>query len=274
MLDDASLKSNVFGNGYPVRYFGYGRTALYEALRLLGLGRTDSVLIPAYICREVLAPINAVGARPVFYDVAPSFSPLRSWKEWPVAKAVLAVNYFGIPQPLEQFEKYCSHYGAILIEDNAHGFLSKADDGRLLGFRGDMGIFSMRKSISMADGAALVVRHAELILRLSPQLASTKSVRTPAAAIHEIRGKARLTASFAIAKKARRIWRRWNTGFDMPLSTVEDELNMPAVSAPHADLFRTLNSIDPSMEIARRRELFFRVNELVTQFDHESEPNF
>ena len=57
-----------------VRHYAYGRQALTEALRLAGAaGKT--VLLPAFICREVLSAVAAAGVRPAFYAVAPDLTP-------------------------------------------------------------------------------------------------------------------------------------------------------------------------------------------------------
>ena len=70
-------------------------------------------------------------------------------------KAVLAVNYFGFAQDLAPFREYCLRTGATLVEDNAHGFLSKDASGVLLGTRADLGITSIRKTFRLVNGAAL-----------------------------------------------------------------------------------------------------------------------
>mgnify|MGYP001561324583 CR=1 FL=1 len=115
-------------------------------------------MLPGLICQEVLASLAAVGARPSFYHVDErlhaDLTSVREAGAVPV-RAVVAVNYFGFPQPLEAIRELCRTWGAGLIEDNAHGFLST--DGRTpLGRRGDAGIFSLRKSLLMPNGAALV----------------------------------------------------------------------------------------------------------------------
>ena len=45
-------------NSDHVRFFSLARYALSEALRVSGVGDTDYILIPEYICRDIIAPIN------------------------------------------------------------------------------------------------------------------------------------------------------------------------------------------------------------------------
>jgi hypothetical protein len=68
---------------------------------------------------------------------------------------VVAVNYFGFPQELAPFKEWCAERGARLIEDNAHGFLSAAGADPL-GRRGDFGVLSLRKTLALPNGAALI----------------------------------------------------------------------------------------------------------------------
>lgn len=140
------------------RFYAYGRQALAEALRRAGVSAGDRVLMPGLIGRGVLASVEAVGARPVFYAVdeslgvdAKSLEQVRGHD----IRAAVAVNYFGFPQTLAPLRDWCCAHGALLIEDNAHGFLSS--DGEVpLGRRGDMGVFSLFKTVSLPNGAALV----------------------------------------------------------------------------------------------------------------------
>jgi len=49
-----------------IRYFSLGRFAIREALSLIGVGAGDSVMLPSYICRDVLASVHERGAKPIF----------------------------------------------------------------------------------------------------------------------------------------------------------------------------------------------------------------
>lgn len=139
-------------------FFGYGRQALAEGLLRLRIDRGDEVLLPGFVCRDVLASLAAVGAIPRFYDVnealqieLPSLIAAATTR----TRAALVVNYFGFPQPLKALKDWCTTRGVAVVEDNAHGFLS--EDGSMpLGLRGDLGVFSLRKTLSIPNGAALV----------------------------------------------------------------------------------------------------------------------
>lgn len=138
-------------------YYAYGRQALAEALRRGGVRPGDVVALPGLICREILASVAAMGALPRYYDVGTNLVADHAGVARAAvgARAIVAVNYFGFPQPLGPFRAASAATGAVLVEDNAHGFLS-ADESEPLGRRGDFGVFSLRKSLALPNGAALV----------------------------------------------------------------------------------------------------------------------
>jgi hypothetical protein len=66
------------------------------------------------------------------------------------------VNYFGFPQANRRLAAWCRERGVVVIEDNAHGYLS-ADGDQPLGLSGDLSVFSLRKTLPIPYGAALVI---------------------------------------------------------------------------------------------------------------------
>src|SRR5437867_7872968 len=48
--------------------FFWARNAIYHSLAALGISPGEDVLVPSYICRAAVEPIEAYGARPVFYS--------------------------------------------------------------------------------------------------------------------------------------------------------------------------------------------------------------
>jgi perosamine synthetase len=140
------------------RYFGYGRQALAEAIRSAGCGTGDDILVPGFICAEALASLAATGSIPRFYEVDDMLRVRMPASDDPASRnvrAVIVVNYFGFPQPLDAVREWCQGHNAVLIEDNAHGFLSEEGNSPL-GRRGDLGVFSIRKTLAIPNGAALV----------------------------------------------------------------------------------------------------------------------
>jgi len=241
-----------------VRYFRLGRHALLAALNILQMRPGDVVLVPAFICRDLLAPIHALSAIPVFYEVDRTMRPVNLPNIEGV-RALLAVNYFGFPQDLTPFRLYCKQHDAALIEDNAHGYFSSDETGLLLGSRGDLGIFSMRKTFALPDGAMLMVNDAKLQDHIpvqlpcrSESLSSDYWIKHGLAWIQRRTGLRLLMAGQDFA----RLLRKWHTGHAIAPLLPESEFDMPPYPAPHCRSIDALPNLDQGKEIARRRRLY------------------
>ena len=157
LLNRGEVKSYVFCS--------YGRIALLDGLRLLACEEGSNILLPSYICRVALEPFHELGIEARFYTVSLNLRPdIADIKEKidKKTKGILAVNYFGFPQHLEEIQNICHEYRLYLIEDNAHGFLSQ-NNSRLLGTFGDIGFSSFWKFLPVPNGAVLFVNNDELI---------------------------------------------------------------------------------------------------------------
>lgn len=229
-----------------LRHYAYGRQALAEALRLAGAAG-KAVLLPAFICREVLSAVAAAGARPAFYGVGPDLAPEEEPRRWPDAAAVLAADYFGWPQDLTPFEAYARRTGAVVVEDAAHALFSRDAAGRALGSRAPLGILSPRKSLPLPNGGTLVASDPSLAARLPPQAAFEPAPgRRPAlkAAARPLLG----LAGARFAHAALTAWRSARAG-------AESETALPE-AAPCPELGRPLVCADPAIEASRRRALW------------------
>ena len=143
-----------------LRYFSLGRFAMRDALLYTGIKSGDTVLLPEFICRDLLSAVAEVGAKSVFYQVDQTLKPVHLDSTLR-PKVIIAVNYFGFAQDLKVFREFADNTGAIVIEDNAHGFLSRDEDGHLLGYREQFGITSFRKTLNVENGAFLATSLAE-----------------------------------------------------------------------------------------------------------------
>lgn len=153
-------------DGEAVSLYGYGRLALRDGLRCLGLRAGDGVLVPSVLCRSALLPFEALGLEVDSYDVDEALRPCLRHAEsllGPRTRAVMLVHYFGYPQDPEPMLEFARTRGLALIEDNTHGFLSRRGD-RYLGTFGDIAVFSFRKTLAVPNGAALVLNRRDLTL--------------------------------------------------------------------------------------------------------------
>lgn len=242
------------------RYYSLARYALLDALQLSGVGQGRRVLLPSFICRDLLAPITRLGATPCWYEVTSGLTAAGSPDTWPEADAVLAVNYFGFPQDLSPFVDYATRTGAGIVEDNAHGYLSRDTKGRWLGTRASLGLFSLRKTLRIPDGAALLINDDALLTGLPEQLPFDGSGVNPAQALKASLRRIPLIGSglLRIATLLAREIRKRKTGSEIPLSDPLSETQIPSSPNPWAGLGKALTDCDGDAEIARRREAYSR----------------
>jgi hypothetical protein len=170
------------------------------------------------------------------------------------------VNYFGFPQPLAPFRAWGRARGAALVEDNAHGFLS-ADGAAPLGRRGDLGVFSLRKTLALPNGAALVDNRSGAT-SLAAAGAYRVSARTAErryrakAAVKRLMGVGGVGVARGVVT-AIRLARLVVTGSALPRPAPDAETAMPQETfAPLAA--RLLTRLDIEAERARRHALFAR----------------
>ena len=154
LLDDAD-----------VRLVTSGRIAIGLALRALGVGPGDVVLVPAYHSPSMVPPAHWCGATVAFYRVRPDTAPDLDDVEAKIAagrvKAILATHFFGIPQDFAPLRALCDRHGIGLVEDCAHCFFG-ARDGVAVGSTGDYAIGSTMKFFPIYEGGCLVSRRHRL----------------------------------------------------------------------------------------------------------------
>lgn len=141
-----------------LRLVSSGRVALGLALRELGVGADDTVLLPAWHSLSMVGPVRAGGAAPRFYrigaDTTPDLNDAGALLD-PTVKAIVVVHYFGFPQDLAPVRAWCDTHGVALIEDCAHCFFGERD-GRAVGSLGDYAIASSMKFFPLYEGGCLV----------------------------------------------------------------------------------------------------------------------
>ena len=133
-----------------------GRDALSLAVSCLELKPEDTVLLPAYLCREVLRPFLGK-TRVMFYDIRPDLAAdpatIRQIVAKTKVKVMMIINFFGFLQPYrKEIKEICSERGIILIEDCAHSLLTEGS-----GDVGDISIYSFRKILPVPDGGGLTM---------------------------------------------------------------------------------------------------------------------
>jgi dTDP-4-amino-4,6-dideoxygalactose transaminase len=137
---------------------GNGTDGLTLALRALGIGPGDDVVVPSFSFWASAEAVPPTGARPVFCDIDPDTYCVTpdTVKAALTArtKAVIAVDLFGWPAPVQEIEAL----GVPVLEDAAQAAGARLN-GRHTGTLGAAGAFSFYPSKNLGgfgDGGAVV----------------------------------------------------------------------------------------------------------------------
>jgi dTDP-4-amino-4,6-dideoxygalactose transaminase len=132
-----------------------GTVALELALRVLGIGQDDEVIVTSRTFIASISCVAMVGATPVFADVDPisgnlSAETIKS-KITDKTKAVICVHLAGWPCDMDPIMDITKRRGIFLIEDcsQAHGAKYK---GRKVGSIGHIGTWSFCQDKIMSTG--------------------------------------------------------------------------------------------------------------------------
>jgi dTDP-4-amino-4,6-dideoxygalactose transaminase len=150
-----------------------GTDALFFALKSLGIGPGDEVIVPAFTYIATAFAVSYTGAKPVFVDIEEHTYNIDQKKiENAITKrtkAIIPVHLYGQPANMPQILKIAKKHKLKVIEDaaQAHGSMIKFPDGKwkTAGSMGDIGCFSFypTKNLgALGDGGAVTTNDAEI----------------------------------------------------------------------------------------------------------------
>lgn len=149
-----------------------GTSALHMALKSLGLGQGDEVLLPSLTFVASANTIRMCGAHPVFADIESPEHPVLALRDSASrmtnqTKAMMIVPFAGFPPQMEEVHEFCRRHRLQLIEDAAHA-LGGSHHGKPLGTFGALGCFSFfsNKNLATGEGGMVVTNNATLARRL------------------------------------------------------------------------------------------------------------
>ena len=134
-----------------------GTEALTIALRALGVGPGDDVVVPSFTFYASAEAVPPTGARPVFCDVDPDTYCVTpdtvKAALTPRTKAVIVVDLFGNVAPVREIEAL----GVPVVEDAAQAVGSIGSDGRAgaLGHPGTFSFYPSKNLGAFGDGGAV-----------------------------------------------------------------------------------------------------------------------
>jgi dTDP-4-amino-4,6-dideoxygalactose transaminase len=149
-----------------------GTAALELALRGLGIGPGDEVIVPTNSFIATAEAVSAVGATPRLVDVDEESALITAETVeralTPATRCVIPVHLYGRTVEMEPLLALCAEHGVFVVEDacQAHGALYR---GRPAGSLGDAGCFSFYPTKNLGawgDGGALVTDDPSLAARV------------------------------------------------------------------------------------------------------------
>lgn len=147
---------------------GSGTDALFLALRALGIGAGDEVLLPANTFVATAFAISFTGATPVFVDVdRRDYNIDVTLIESAITdktKAIIPVHLYGQPAEMDEIVRLAQKNNLRVIEDACQAHGARYGD-RPVGAIGDVGCFSFYPGKNLGaygDGGVIVTNRADL----------------------------------------------------------------------------------------------------------------
>lgn len=150
---------------------GNGTDALFIALKALGVGQGDEVIIPANTFIATAEAVTMVGARVVFADIEPMTYNIDAQgieaRITDRTKVIIPVHLYGQPADMTSIATIARKHGLKVIEDaaQAHG---ATYHGRKVGSISDMACFSFYPGKNLGaygDAGAIVTDNEDLAVK-------------------------------------------------------------------------------------------------------------
>jgi perosamine synthetase len=149
-----------------------GSVALEVAVKALGIGAGDEVILPTFTIISCAAAIVRAGATPVVVDSDPvtwniDLAQIES-KITPRTKAIMVVHIYGLPVDMDPVTAIAKRHGLKIIEDSAEqigqDYRSHIGTRRQVGSFGDIATFSFypNKHVTTGEGGMVLTNDAAL----------------------------------------------------------------------------------------------------------------
>jgi dTDP-4-amino-4,6-dideoxygalactose transaminase len=150
---------------------GNGTDAITVALRAMGIGPGDEVVVPANTFVATATAVSAAGATPVFADVDPDTLLLGPAQLeaviGPRVAAAIVVHLYGQMADMDALAAVAAQAGVALLEDaaQAHGALWRGLPPGAFGQAATFSFYPGKNLGAYGDGGAIVTRHADVAER-------------------------------------------------------------------------------------------------------------
>jgi len=157
-----------FTNNFPCIAVGSGTDALHLAYILADIKKDDEVICPVFTCTATNIPLLYLEAKIKFADIDPDTMNINTEHVKKLitkkTKAIVFVNYGGLPCNLEELNIIAKKNKIKLIQDAAHSLGATYKNKKITSFA-DFTIFSFQaiKQITCGDGGMLVLKNKKLL---------------------------------------------------------------------------------------------------------------
>jgi len=165
---EKAFKKKFLNNKLEALAVGSGTDALHIAYLLANIKPGDEVLVPVFTCTATNLPLLYIGAKPIFVDIDPMTMNINindvEKKITKKTKALVCVDYGGVPNEYLILQKICKKYNLKLISDAAHSLGTKYM-GKYASMYSDFTTFSFQaiKTLTTGDGGMLVIKDKKLL---------------------------------------------------------------------------------------------------------------
>ncbi|MDQ3842739.1 MAG: DegT/DnrJ/EryC1/StrS family aminotransferase [Bacteroidota bacterium] len=148
-----------------------GTATLHLALKVLGIGPGDEVIVPAFSYIATANVVELVGAKCVFVDIDERTFNIDvtqiAEKITSKTRAIIPVHEFGLACDIEKVCAIAAQHSIHVIEDAACA-LGAHQNGKRVGTYGILGSFSLhpRKSITSGEGGILLTNNDAIATKL------------------------------------------------------------------------------------------------------------
>jgi aminotransferase in exopolysaccharide biosynthesis len=185
-----------------------GTAGLHLALRVLGIGPEDEVIVPTVTFIAAVNPVKYMGAEPIFMDCDDTLNmDMEKLEEFlenecdfidgkvinkktnRIIKAIIVVHVFGNPANMEKLMQIKEKYNLKVVEDATEAlgsyYLEGIYAGKFCGTIGDIGVYSFNanKIITTGGGGMVVSKNKELLDKVA--FLSTQAKTDPLYFIHD-----------------------------------------------------------------------------------------
>jgi len=148
-----------------------GTLAIYLALKALGIGRGDKVIVPNFTFIATANAVEMVGATPLFVDIDINNLQIDIKKCHELLskrpKAIMPVPLYGLTPNLDEIKSFAKKNGLLMVEDSAQA-LGVEWEGKPCGSFGDAACFSFfaDKTITTGEGGFVATNNEETYNKL------------------------------------------------------------------------------------------------------------